>query len=177
MAVRLESGQRYVLQSHYVNVGTEPIRVQDRAVLTTIAEGDVENWAAPVVFNLSDFRIPAGESLTRSFSCTTDADYNMLYVDGHMHEWGTSFNVDIVDGATRTPFYTVPDWDPVYRDAPIVIDAVDDPVEIPAGTTFETTCEWFNDTDADLTFPQEMCDTVLIVYPLTTTVICDGWGQ
>lgn len=172
MAVELESGQRYVLQSHYLNSSPDPILVRDRLVLTTIAADEVEQWAAPVVLHKEDFRIPAGQALTESFVCEIDRDLNMLYADGHMHEWGTSFQVDILDGDARTPFYSVPEWDPVYRDAPLVLDRVDEPMFLPAGTTFETTCSWFNDTDEDLVFPHEMCDTVMIVYPLQSSWIC-----
>jgi hypothetical protein len=177
MAVELESGQRYVVQSHYLNSGPDPIRVRDRAVLTTIPADQVETWAAPLIFNRDDFRIPAGGTLTTSFSCTVDADVSLVYLLGHMHEWGTSFQIDQVDGTTRTPFYAVPEWDPVYRDAPIVLSAVDDPVDIAAGTTFETTCSWANGTDEDLVFPHEMCVSVAFVYPQKTTLICDGNGQ
>lgn len=177
MAVELESGQRYILQSHYINSGPDPIRVTDRVVLTTVPTEEVEIWVAPLVFNRDDFRIPAGGTLTTSFRCTAENDWNLLYMMGHMHEWGTSFRVDTVEGETRTPFYAVPEWDPVFRDAPVVLSAEDDLVTIPAGTTFETTCSWANDTEADLVFPHEMCDAVSFVWPQKATVICDGNGQ
>lgn len=177
MAVELESGQRYILQSHYLNSGPDPIRVADKVVLTTVPTEEVETWAAPLIFNRADFVIPAGEELTTSFQCTTENDWNILYLLGHMHEWGTSFQLDQVDGDVHTPFYEVPEWDPGLRDAPQILSAVDAPMHIPAGTTFETSCSWFNDTDADLVFPHEMCVTVSFVYPQKATVVCDGDGQ
>jgi hypothetical protein len=177
MAVELESGQRYILQSHYLNSSPDPIRVTDKVVLTTIPTEEVETWAAPLIFNRGDFVIPPGESYSTSFSCTTGEDVNLLYSLGHMHEWGTSFRVDQVEGEDRIPFYSVPEWDPVFRDAPMIVAAVEEPIVIPAGTTFETTCEWFNDTDHELVFPHEMCVNVNFVYPQKTTIICDGDGQ
>lgn len=177
MAFELESGQRYVLQSHYVNTETVPVRVRDLAVVTTIPVEDVDasgTWAAPLIFNRSDFVIPAGGQLETSFQCTTEEDWNVIYVLGHMHEWGTRFSVTRQDGASWTPFYEVPEWDPVYRDKPQVDYYPDGVMPIPAGTTFETSCAWQNDKDHDLVFPHEMCVAVNIVYPQKTTVICDG---
>jgi hypothetical protein len=177
MAVRLKSGQRYILQSHYLNSGPDPIQIGDKVVLTTVPSDQVETWAAPLIFHRGDFVIPPGEAATTSFSCTTDNDWNVLYTLGHMHEWGTSFQVDRLDGEVRTPFYSIAEWDPVLRDAPQITSMVDAPVLVPAGTTFETTCHWFNDTDEALVFPHEMCVAVSFVYPQEATVICDGEGQ
>ncbi len=174
MAVELEEGQRYVMQSHYINTGTEAFRVRDLAVLTVVPVEEVVTWAAPLIFNDSAFSIPPASDLTRSFQCTTAEEWNFLYVLGHMHEWGTAFSVTQVEGEVRTPFYTIPEWDPVYRDAPEIAYNPDGTMLVPAGTTFETTCSWFNDEDHALEFPHEMCVTVNIVYPQKTTVICDA---
>ena len=40
------------------------------------------------------------------------------------------------------------------------------------GDVVRTTCNWFNDTEEPLEFPQEMCDSVGLVYPQLTPVIC-----
>lgn len=179
MAVELESGQRYVLQSHYLNTTQDALHIGDKVVLRTIPTEQVETWAAPLIFNRDDFSIPAGGSESVSFDCTIDADkeWNLLYMLGHMHEWGTAFQVDTVDGETATPFYSVPEWDPVYRDAPIILNFTDTVQPLTPGAVFRTSCSWFNDTDEPLGFPHEMCDTVSLVYPQKTTVICDGNGQ
>ena len=177
MAFQLESGQRYVMQSHYINTTQEAFTVRDLAVLTLIPAAEVaeENWAAPVIYTDTDFSIPPASAATASFDCTTERDWNLLYVLGHMHEWGTAFALDRVeaDGST-VPFYSIPEWDPVYRDAPMVEYFPDGSQPLPAGTTFRTTCEWFNDTDEALAFPNEMCVTVNIVYPQKATVVCSA---
>jgi hypothetical protein len=179
MAVELEDQQRYVMQSHYLNTSDQAIHVRDLAVLTTIPEEDVADdmWAAPLIFNRDDFAIPAGGDLSTDFSCTTENDWNFLYVLGHMHEWGTAFSIQRQDGETWTDFYAVPTWQAVYRDAPIIDYYPNDSMFVPAGTSFKTSCSWFNDTDEDIQFPHEMCVGVNIVYPQKTTVICDGNEQ
>lgn len=177
MAVQLESGQRFVMQSHYFNTTLEPFEVRDLAVLTLLpAEGIADElWAAPLVFNDSGFSIPVASELTRSFDCTTEKDWNFLYVLGHMHEWGTAISVEEVqDDASTTPFYEIADWDPVYRDAPVIDYYPDGAMPVPAGTTYRTTCSWFNDQDTPLVFPYEMCVGLSIVYPQKATVVCDA---
>jgi hypothetical protein len=175
MAFELESGQRFVMQSHYLNTTQDTFKVRDLAVLTLMPEEEVTTWAAPLIFNDSNFAIPAGSAGESSFDCTTDEDWNFLYVLGHMHEWGTAFNVDRVaeDGSTES-FYSIPEWDPVYRDAPLIDYYPDAAMPVPKGSTFRTTCDWFNDTDTEMTFPYEMCVNVNIVYPQKATVVCDA---
>ncbi len=175
MAVELESGQRYVLQSHYLNTSADPIRVTDKVVLTTVPTDDVETWAAPLVFNRDDFELPANGTLETSFDCTADADWNVLYMIGHMHEWGTSFSV--TEKGTGARVYDVPTWDPVMRDAPEINDYTGSPMQMAAGSTWTTSCAWSSDTDEPIAFPHEMCVTVSFVYPQKTTVVCDGNGQ
>lgn len=175
MAFELENGQRFVMQSHYLNTTQESFTVRDLAVLTLLPEDQVGTWAAPLIFNDSNFSIAPGASGQSSFDCTTDEDWNFLYVLGHMHEWGTAFNLDRVaeDGSTNS-FYSVPEWDPVFRDAPKIDYYPDGGMAVAKGTTFRTTCDWFNDTDTELVFPYEMCDSINIVYPQKATVVCDA---
>jgi len=177
MAVKLKTGQRYLLQSHYLNTGPDPILVRDRVVITTLPEDQVETWAAALIFNRDDFRIPAGGTLTTSFECTTSSDLSLLYMLGHMHEWGTAFEVDDVTSDVASPLISVPQWDPIMRDYPPIVRPTGDRVNIPSGSTFRTTCSWSDTTGDDLVFPYEMCDAVGIVYPQETTVVCDGNGQ
>ena len=146
-------------------------------MLTTIPAEDVQEWAAPLIFNRSDFAVPPGGSLTTSFSCDIDSDWNLIYLLGHMHEWGTSFSIEQLDAGTSTPFYEIPEWDPVYRDAPMIMSAVDAPIALSPGMQFKTTCSWENDTETPLVFPHEMCVSVAFVYPQKATIICDGDGQ
>jgi hypothetical protein len=173
-AVKLDEGQRWVLQAHYLNTGTEPVRVRDVAVLEYIEEDEVETWAAPMVLNDGDFVIPPGESATKSIDCAFQTDWNVLYLLGHMHEWGSAIRVEAIDGETVTTIYDQPEWEPSYRDAPPTNTYAPGEFLLPATTTLRLTCEWFNDTDEPLEFPHEMCVSVGMVYPQLTPAICDG---
>jgi hypothetical protein len=94
---------------------------------------------------------------------------------GHLHEWGTRYEVDHnrLDGSVDR-VYEVPTWDVQFRDAPPIEFYDVGAKPIAAGETFTTRCSWFNDTDAPLEFPTEMCATVGFAYPLTVPVICEG---
>lgn len=172
MAVKLDGRQRWVLQSHWINASDEPVRLQDAAVFTSVPETSVEQWAAPLIANRQGFELPPGEATTETFDCTYDQDYTVLYLLGHMHEWGTSFSTDLVTDQGTERLYDIPEWEATYRDAAPQQAYGDGELVIPAGATLRTTCNWFNDTDETITFPHEMCTTVTMVYPSLTPVIC-----
>jgi hypothetical protein len=174
MAMKLDAGQRWVLQAHYINTGTEPFVARDVAVLDIIPVDEVEVWAAPLALNNGTFSIPPGESLTVSFDCALGAEWNVLYTIGHMHEWGTAIKLEQIQGDVVTTIFDIDEWQPEYRDAPPVNRYSEGEYVLPADATLRTTCSWFNDTDAPLEFPHEMCVSTGMVYPQTTPVICDA---
>ncbi|MSP55732.1 MAG: hypothetical protein EXR69_09045 [Myxococcales bacterium] len=170
-ATKLRSGQRYVMQSHYVNTGDRQILVNDVAVSATIPVDEVEVWAAPVVMNHQEFEIPAGEEATISFDCLFEPQYNFLYLAGHMHEWGKHITLErVVDDVVVETLYDT-EWDASYRDLPPLVD-YGAGYALPEFTTLRTTCTWFNDTDETLAFPAEMCDHVAMAWPALTSDIC-----
>ena len=63
-------------------------------VLDLVEEASVETWAAPLVLVDTDFSLPPGESTTVSFDCALEEELNLLFLLGHMHEWGTAFSTD-----------------------------------------------------------------------------------
>lgn len=175
MAYKLDQGQRYILQSHYLNSSTERIRVQDAIQLTLLdPDTEVDTWAAPYAMSLSEFSLPPQETTEIGFDCTAEANWSVLFMLPHMHEWGTRFRLDSDRGGVVSNVLDVPTWEPYFRDAPPVTVYGDTPMEIQTGDVLSTTCEWFNDTDEAIEFPHEMCVSVGIVYPQTTPVICDA---
>lgn len=173
MAVKLDEGQRWVIQAHYLNTSTDAFLAEDVAIVGTLAEDAVTTWAAPLVMNRQAFEVPPAEEASVTFDCAFEQDYTVLYMLGHMHEWGTAYKVEQLDdqGAAST-VYEVPEWSAEYRDSPPVSSYADGEWVLPAGTPLRTTCSWFNDTDETLVFPHEMCATVGVVYPALTPDIC-----
>lgn len=176
MAVKMDQGQRWVVQAHYINTGSESIRAKDVAVLEYLGPDDVETWAAPLAMSHGSFTIPPGEAATVTMDCAFDEEepWSVLYMLGHMHEWGTSIKLEQITPAETTVVFDVDNWEPQFRDAPPTVRYSEGDYVIPLDATFRTTCSWFNDTDAPIEFPHEMCVSVGMVYPQTTSVICDS---
>jgi hypothetical protein len=174
MASEMESGQRIVVQSHYINPTDTPIRVKDQTQYLTMPVEDVQEWASVLALTDNSVNIPVGATdYTTSFDCTIEDTYSLVYLGGHMHEWGKAFSLDRKRGDSVERIYEVATWDPVYRDAPIINTYKPGEFMIEAGDTFTTTCTWYNDQDKALTWPHEMCVSFAMIHPSKVPVICD----
>ncbi len=175
MGAQLESGTRIILQSHYVNVRDEDILVQDAAYLELVPEDDVETWTAPFVNTVTEFEIPANtDDYSLSFDCGWEETFELLYLGGHLHEWGKTFAVDRTDAdGDVSRIYEVEEWEAWMRDAPMYVEFEPGEFVVTPDDTFTTTCTWDNWEDHPLEFPQEMCVTFGMAYPSRVPIICD----
>lgn len=179
MGVVLQSGQRLVVQAHYINATATPMLVRDEAQFEILPEDQITTWAAPMALNGDAFRIPAGTTdYTFDFGCTWDQaePVDVLFLGGHMHEWGKAFATSITRAGSDapTPLWDEPVWDPVYRDAPAIQSFAPGELTIQPGDQLHTSCSWFNDQAEDLVFPHEMCVTFALVYPAKLPWICNN---
>lgn len=174
MAFSFDSGDRYLLQAHYVNTGNEAVRVHDVVTFDTLNPAEVTIWAAPIITNNANIHLPAGESASMSFDCTVPEAMNVLFANGHMHEWGTSFRLAAWQGEQETVLSDVPIWESQFRDSPPTTYFGDGEVALEPGDVLRTECAWLNTTDEIIEFPHEMCDGVGLGYPLQSTWICDS---
>ena len=170
---KLPAGRHMVIQSHYVNTTSQPIRVRDVVQLELIPVEDVQTWAAPMAHATLDLEIPAGKTGEVSFDCVLDEDVELLALGGHMHEWGTKFETEI--GSTTEELellYHVDPWKAEFRDVPPVTLFFEQPKPLAAGTIVRTTCAWENTESHALVFPHEMCITFGIVAGRQDPVEC-----
>ena len=174
MASKLESGTRLILQSHYVNVTPDDILVNDAIHFEVLEPDAVETWAAPYIHVQIDHPIPPQSEHTLEFECTWEEDVSLLFVGGHMHEWGTRFETRMttLDGE-ETTIYAVEEWDPLMRDAPPYNEYGPGEFTVHRGDRFTTSCTWYNDTDDVLDFPTEMCVTFGMAYPSEVPIMCN----
>jgi hypothetical protein len=172
MAVNLDDGTRMIVQSHYVNPTPDAILVNDAINLGLIPEDQVEIWAAPFAHTVLDFEIPAGEIATIDFDCTWEDDATVLFLGGHMHDWGKAFSLDWTSGDTTERIYEVEEWNVEYRDRPPIHEYGDGDFTVAAGDVFSTSCTWDNTTDPTLGFPEEMCVTFGFAYESKLPIIC-----
>lgn len=175
MGVELESGTRIVIQSHYLNTSAEAILVNDAINIGVTDPESVETWAAPFAHVLTDMPLPPGQATSLPVDCAFEGTYEIMYVGGHMHEWGTTYSIDhvLADGTSTERIYEVETWDALYRDQPPMNSYAAGERTVQPGDRFVTTCNWFNDTDEELNFPEEMCATFGMLYPSKVPLICD----
>lgn len=156
--VRLPAGHAMVVQAHYVNGDDRPIRVRDVVRLKRVPVDQVQTWAAIYVTNTLAIEIPAGEQAEVEFDCRVKKDVDLLVLGGHMHEWGTRFELLYgPDEDHLESLYLASPWVPEYRDLPPMTLFFQHPFRLQAGYLLRTKCQWHNDQDTDLEFPHEMC--------------------
>lgn len=173
MAVRLPGHTRLVVQSHYVNTGADDILVKDGVNVGIMVEDEVETWASAMVHTDSGFSLPSGQETTDVVECTWEQDASIIFLTGHMHEYGTAYKVEWIHGETTETIYEIPTWDAKYRDLPPMDQYEPGVFNVTAGDSFRTSCSWFNKEDHTLEFPAEMCATAMMGYPSKVPVICD----
>lgn len=173
VAVSVPAETRYILQEHWINPTDDRVLVQDLANIDFVDPSTVTDYATPFIDDNSTFSLPPGQTSVETIDCTWEADYTLVALMGHMHSRGRSYAIDWIHGENTERVYEVENWTPDLRDAPRV-DAFDPGTfQVSAGDRFLTTCTWFNDTEAALTFPQEMCDSVGLVYPSSKSIKCE----
>ncbi|MCO4772672.1 MAG: hypothetical protein KDA24_21755 [Deltaproteobacteria bacterium] len=175
MAAPLKDGQRIILQSHYVNTRPEPVLVKDQNQFEVVPEAEVTTWSAPLIATVTDFSIPANtESYTLEFDCNYDDEYELLFIGGHLHEWGKSFRTSVTRNGVTETVYEVEEWEPVMRDAPLYNNYERGEFVLAPEDTLTTECTWTNNEDEALEFPAEMCVTFAMAYPARVPIICDA---
>lgn len=158
-AILIPDKMQYVFQLHYVNADTQPIKVRDVARLVKVDPAKVTHWVTTLTTNSLTFDVPPGaEPQTLSFDCPIDEDLDVLVLGGHMHEWGTAFEImEVPPAGDERSLYYVDPWKVEYRDSPPVSLFFTKPLHIVKGTKLRTSCTWLNDGEATLGFPGEMC--------------------
>jgi hypothetical protein len=159
-AVFIPAGTQLVIQQHYVNVTTGPLRVRDAFIMRTVDASEVE---VPLSFYaLTDvkFEIAPRAEETVQFECQPNEDGMQMVMFGpHMHEWGTTTRLDLSrdGGESWELLHGVDDWEASYRDLPPVLRRFDSPLVLNESDRVRVSCTFENDLAEPLKFPQEMC--------------------
>lgn len=175
VAFKLRHNQQWVMDVHYVNTTGDTLLVNAAVNLGMLPITEVKQWAASLQFDSGDLNILPQQDTTVTFTCDWDGDYTVLSVMGHMHDHGTLYKVDYnkEDGSTET-IYEVNPFTPSYREWPKINAYAAGQLAVKKGESFTTTCGWHNDTDEVLAYPEEMCTTVGVVYPMESPHSCFG---
>ena len=173
IAFQLREGQRWVLDIHFVNPTDDTLIVNAGVNLGTLPVEEVEHFAGSVQFDAGDLTIPAGGATVAQFRCDWREPLTVLSILGHMHDAGAAYTVDHErDGQAPARVYEVLDWTPAHREYPLIENYAPGELTVLPGDGFRTLCAWDNQGTSDLTFPREMCTTVVVAYPLDEPLTC-----
>jgi hypothetical protein len=173
----IPKGARLFFQSHYLNLESEEVQVQDvvnfRVVDPSLIDAQVGSFAHVDL----TFALPAGQDTTRTMRCEIPFEMHPTNLFPHMHEWGHHFRAHIERGSERIDLFDV-DWDVGFRD-----DFPDfenpETLVFQKGDILETECTWRNIESETLLFPREMCVTFFLFYPSPNGALlsCDEFGN
>jgi hypothetical protein len=171
--VQVSGGDRWILEYHVVNTTGRTVDTAGAINLGFIEPSTVEGWVSAYNFNAIQFNLPAGETTEVVVDCEWGQEAEVLVMAGHMHDWGLSFRVESVDSdGTAQTIYELDPWDLDWRYSPVV-ENFDGGIIVPEGTTFRTTCTFFNSKEHDMNFPEEMCSTSGLFGPSSDPYPCD----
>lgn len=174
VALGLNAGTRWVTDVHYINTSNEPICVNAAYDFDLVPADEVDAMAAAVELDVGHFEIPPGPEVTLRTECTLPADLEILSMVGHMHERGRRHRVELLQDGQATELYQVDPWLPHYQyDAPIETFALGE-VQAAEGDVLAMDCTWENETGGVLGYPDEMCQTQAVAWPLDGPIQCEG---
>jgi hypothetical protein len=185
VGLRLEPGEKIMLQTHYVNATTQKTPAKAKVLVNFygIPEAEVAAELGTVFATNQSIRVCPGDSGTRfQASCNfgKQEPVTVIAANGHFHSRGRRFTIsawDQFEGAAESPFYESTSWDdpPMPRD----LD-----VSIPAGGGIDWACEFAapvetcGDPDDGCCFTfggyveyQEHCNAFVYYYPKGDTEV------
>ncbi len=171
VAIALDDGQRWALQSHYVNTGDDTLLVQDAVLVDTIPADQIVETASTYVANSSHFELPEGRHQL-DVRCEWSEPMNFLNMVGHMHTNGERIRIYHEHPAGRDLLYEVAEWDPSLIYGPKVL-GFEEPLAVAQGDVIEVLCQYDNVMGRNLSFPDEMCVAAGIAWPIAAPYQCD----
>lgn len=177
VAFRLEEGQRWQADLHYVNTSTEPVLVNNVFDLGLVPIDEVEHIAGTFNMDVGDLQLPPDQETSLSFACEMPVEINVLSIGAHMHSLGQRFVVQHWrDGDDLGAVLDVTEWEPDFRFVPPGREFAPGELTLLPGDLLQPTCTWFNPFDEVVAFPEEMCTTFGVGYPIENSFHCDGGG-
>jgi len=164
VAVALGPHQRLLLNSHYLNGGTEPVTIDVAVNFRAARKGTVSHHTRSFQLGTLDIDVPPGQTGSASASWLAPFPMNVVWLSTHSHKHTQSVDVDLVRQGIvgpqelETRVYSEP-----------TVNLYPTPLRLEAGDGFHWTCSYLNGTTRTLTFGvtsnDEMCFTVGFFYP------------
>ncbi|MDG2305233.1 MAG: hypothetical protein P8R42_11380 [Candidatus Binatia bacterium] len=169
MAVRVATGTQLVVQSHYVNVTSRPLRVRDTIVVQMSEPSEVQTEIGNVAVANFDFTLaPNAKGQVVRAACPISRPITVTSLRAHMHEHGVSILVEHekVSGE-RISLFEIDPWQPEFRDLLPGVSFHEKPLRLEAGDYLTVECTFDNPSDTAIQFPTEMCASFGYFHPVT----------
>ncbi len=174
VALHVEPGHQFVIQSHYINTSDEPITVMDMVDLYYTDSTESPTLIDPMAIIYDDLDIPAGaDDYALTTECLLQEDLDVYMMLGHTHESGVLLEFERVPVGATAPELLYRGTDgKLMRENP-EIKIYNDPLQFSAGDKLRLTCVWDNPTDTPIGWPQEMCVALMYYGPGEGWMVCN----
>jgi hypothetical protein len=166
LAFRLPAGKQLMIQTHWINTGSEELEVQTAANLTVTTPSPDRQLSD--LFNVvtTDIQVPPNSIADVTASCVMKEDMTAWLFSGHAHEYTTHLTVDrSAAGGSPERLYEH-DWKPEYTtNSPLQKFTTEAPLRFKTGDTVTVTCTVNNTLATPIEFPTEMCLAFGFYYP------------
>ncbi len=161
VAHRFQPGEVVILQTHYLNPGSDELDAHAKLTLHTVDVSTVPNEAGSIIWSDVNINVAPGAKGRSTMTCPVPQDIYPALLWSHMHKQGSNFVATTDDQAAAMALgtlYQESDWsEPQPRQYPY-----DPPVTLHAGTHVTFSCDFTNPNSYTLTFGQsaetnEMC--------------------
>ncbi len=172
VAASVPGGIDIIHEIHYVNTTDTPVDLYSRLNAYTISDDEMTTgiWGGNV--RDENINIPANSTHTEWTRCVLNKDVDVLFLASHMHSLGKEFTIRTFDGTEAGDvIYSNDDW----HNAKIV--QYEEPIHVQAGTGFEYSCTWQNNTDQPISYglsaQDEMCNLTFVHTPYYADALCE----
>jgi hypothetical protein len=172
---RLPVGEALMANTHWLNTTDDTLDGQAVLDVEFTPASDTRVTADIFANNGDTFTIPAGSAYAYDVTCPIGSDMNIAMIADHMHNDGVSAYTELIhpDG-TKDMLVSDPTWAPDQQFNTIYTKySLASPLVMHAGDTMHTHCEWQNQTNQALLFPDEMCVGQGFYFPSRGLLACE----
>lgn len=161
VAALVPSTKGFRLQSHYLNISSQPLKAHVELTFHLAKPGTVKDHAGVLFVVEPFFSIQPNSTQVVNHTCTLPYDMNLIKAGSHMHKHGTHFDATI--GGNKV--FETTTWD---EPKPALFAPAK---AVKAGDTLDFNCTFVNNSASTLTFGEsaetnEMCIFVSSFYPV-----------
>ena len=180
LALKITAGSQLVVQSHYINYSDQPLRVMDAVDFHRVDPQQVTDIVGPFTVVNQDFTIPAGaKSWPAEMICNIDREMDLHLLLGHTHELGSLYTMELLrEDQDPVLLYRATDG-PLLRNNP-ELKIYEEALQVGPGDRLRMVCQWDNDRESGVGWPEEMCVGLFYYTPSTGFLSCnagDPWPR